>query len=90
MIKVWDTLKYCSIDSNMSKRQVVDELHKPARRNFKRRHVIIKGLDDLWQADLVEMGSYSSQNKGHRYLLTVIDAFSKFAWAVPVKNKSGP
>lgn len=73
----------------MSKRQVVNELHKPARRNFKRRRVIIKGLDELWQADLVEMGVHSSQNKNYKFLLTVIDTFSKFAWAIPIKNKTG-
>lgn len=73
----------------MSKRNVVEELHKAARRNFKRRRVIIKGLDDLWQADLVEMIPYSSQNKGFKYLMTVIDTYSKFAWAIPIKNKTG-
>lgn len=71
------------------KRTVVNELHTPARVNFKRRRVIIKGLDDLHQADLVEMIPYAHQNKGFRYILIVIDAFSKFVWAEPVKNKSG-
>jgi hypothetical protein len=35
------------------------------------------------------MGEYASDNNGYRYLLTVIDTFSKFAWALPVKTKSG-
>lgn len=73
----------------MSKRDVVEELHKSARRNFQKRRVIIKGLDDLWQADLVEMGAYSADNENNRYLLTVIDTFSKFAWTAPIKNKTG-
>jgi hypothetical protein len=73
----------------MSKRQVVEELHKPARKNFKRRRVIIKGFDDLWQADLVEMGAYSQLNKNYKFLLTVIDTCSKYAWAIPIKNKKG-
>lgn len=72
----------------MSKRQVVEELHKPARKNFRRRRVIIKGLDDLWQADLVEMISFAKQNKGYRYILTVIDTFSKYAWVMPIKRKT--
>jgi len=72
----------------MSKREVVEELHKPARRNFIRRRVIIKGYDDLWQADLVEMGNYEKKNNGYRFLLTVIDTFSKYAWAIPIKNKT--
>ena len=35
------------------------------------------------------MQQHSRENKGFKYLLTVIDVFSKFAWAVPVKSKSG-
>ena len=54
----------------------------------------MKGIDDLWQADLVEMDSgtlkgISKLNKGYKYLLTIIDVFSKYAWAVPVKDKTG-
>ncbi len=71
------------------KRAVVDELHKPARRNYPRRKFDVRGLDETWQADLVEMQPYSKENKGYRYLLTVIDVFSKFAWARPVKTKTG-
>lgn len=73
----------------MSRRQVINELHKPARRNFRRRGVVIKGIDDLWQADLVDMSAFLSDNQGFKFLLTVIDTFSKFAWAAPIKNKSG-
>jgi hypothetical protein len=71
------------------KRQLVDELHAPARRNFPRRRVIVCGYDDLWQADMVEMRPYSRFNGGHHYILTVIDVLSKHAWAVPLKTKSG-
>lgn len=71
------------------KRQVVNELHKPARINFRRRSVIIKSLVDLFQADLVDMIAYSKENKGYKYILVVINCFSKFVWAVPLKTKSG-
>ena len=43
---------------------------------FKRTRVVGKGIDDLWQADLVEMGSYDGYNNGYRYLVIVIDTFS--------------
>lgn len=76
------------MDINGDKREIVEELHKQARKNFKRRRVVVKGIDDLWQADLVEMGNYVVNNSGYRYLLTVIDTFSKKAWAVAVKNKT--
>ena len=68
---------------------VVEELHRPARRNYQRRKFEMRGIDDTWQADLVDMQLYSRENKGFRYLLTVIDVFSKFAWGIPVKSKSG-
>lgn len=73
----------------MEKRAIVNELHTQARKKFPRRSVIMKGIDDLWQADLVEMGAYSNLNKGYKFLLTVIDTFSKFAWVEAIKSKSG-
>lgn len=71
------------------KRQIVEEIHRPARKNFKRRKMILKGIYDLWQADLIEMIPYSKENKGFKYILVVIDCFSKYIWAVAVKRKSG-
>lgn len=72
----------------MSKKQIVEEIHKQARKNFRRRHVILKGIDDLWQADLIDVKSFYRQNKGCKFILVVIDAFSKYAWAKPLKTKS--
>jgi len=69
-------------------RQVAEELHKPARRNYSRRPTTVNGFKDLFQADLVEMQPYASQNSNNRYLLTVIDVFSKYAWARPLKDKT--
>lgn len=83
------TCVHMMMNSN-EKLQLVNELHKPVRKNFKRRRTIIKALDDLWQADLAEMGNYSRENRKNRYILVVIDCFSKFVWAKPIKNKSGP
>ncbi|KAL4113385.1 hypothetical protein QTP88_012935 [Uroleucon formosanum] len=50
--------------------------------------VNVYGKNDLWQADLVEMIPYSKQNKGYKYILCVIDCFTKLAWALPLKSKS--
>ena len=69
-------------------RCVVDELHMPARRNYPRRKFQMRGIDDTWQADLVDMQAYSHDNNGYKYLLTIIDVFSKFSWVVPAKSKS--
>ena len=64
-------------------------LHRPARRRFQRNPTIVGGIDHQWQADLLDMGSLSKVNAGYRYLLSIIDCFSKYAWAIPLKNKDG-
>ena len=71
------------------KRLLIGELHAPARRNFPRLRVVVRGFDDLWQADVVEMRPYARQNNGHNYILTVIDVLSTYAWAIPLKSKRG-
>lgn len=71
------------------KRKIIEELHKPARRNFQRRRTVIKGFGDLWQIDLAEMQSFARENKGNRYILVVIDCFSKYSWTRPIKTKTG-
>ena len=70
------------------RKNIAQELHKPARRNFLTRNVELKGINDLYQADLVEMIPYAKFNKGYRYILTMINCFSKFAFAVPLKTKT--
>ncbi|XP_074632707.1 uncharacterized protein LOC141891609 [Acropora palmata] len=64
-------------------------LHKPARRRFRHNKVFVNGIDDQWQADLVDLQSLSRWNRGHKYLLTCIDILSKYAWVVPLKTKTG-
>lgn len=71
------------------KEKVALELHKPARRRYPRRRVTTKGILDLMEIDLVEMIPFEKINKGHRYILTAIDTFSKVADAEPVKRKTG-
>ena len=62
-------------------------LHKPIKHRFPTRRVLVNGIDDQWQADLVDMRNLKDQ--GYCYILTVIDVFSKFAWAIPIKRKTG-
>lgn len=69
--------------------QNVYTLHRPAKKNFETRRVYAHYIDQQWQADLVEMIPYAEENNGFRYLLTVIDCFSKYAWAVPIHYKKG-
>lgn len=74
----------------MSKLQLVEELHREARRNFQTRKTNMRGINDTLQADLVEMIPYARQNNNMKYILVVINIFSKKAYAKPLKNKTGP
>ena len=47
------------------------------------------GIDTQWQADLVDLSKLSNSNDKHRYLICIIDFFSKYAWVVPIKDKMG-
>ena len=69
--------------------QLADELHRPVRRRFQKRSVFAKEADDIWSADLVDISLYSRSNSGYKYLLTVIDVFSKYGWIIPLKIKNG-
>lgn len=63
-------------------------LHVPVRYKFRRRKVIVGAPHDQWQADLVDVSAYRGDNRGVKYLLCVIDVFSKYAWVKTLKNKS--
>ena len=67
--------------------QLADELHKPITKNFSKRKVISNGIDKIWAADLVEMQKFSKWNKVIKYLLMIIDVFSKYGWIAPLKDK---
>ena len=68
---------------------MADELHKPIRYKFLKRFVFVRNVDDVWGADLVDMKKMVKKNSGYRYILMVIDVFSKYGWAVPLKYKRG-
>jgi len=69
-------------------KQNVYTLHKPIHRKIRRNRVLAVGLDSDWQADLCDMKAVATHNRGIKYLLTVIDVLSKFAWVAPLKNKT--
>ena len=75
--------------SNKENIQLADELHKPIIRKFKKRKVHSSFRDNIWGVDLADMQLLSKFNKGFRFLLCVIDIFSKYAWLIPLKDKKG-
>jgi transposase-like protein len=64
-------------------------LHKPVRKHFPRNRVFSTHPLSQFQADLCDMQSLADKNDGNRYMLTVIDIFSKLAYVRVLKNKSG-
>ena len=69
--------------------QLPEKLHKPIIKKFEKRKVYAAFKDNIWGADLADMQLLSKYNKGIRFLLCVIDIFSKYAWVVPLKDKKG-
>ncbi len=69
--------------------QLADKLHRPVVKRFRKRIVVAHGIDNIWAADLVDMQAFAKFNGGVKYLLTVIDVFSKYGWIVPLKSKTG-
>ena len=64
--------------------KLAEELHKPVIKKFKRKRTF---KDNIWAVDLAEMGSLSSKNRNFKYLLCVIDVFTKSAWIKPFRDK---
>jgi len=67
--------------------QLAKELHRPITRKFKRRRVYASNINKIWSADLMDKSNLSTHNKGYKYLLNVIDLFSKYAYSIPLKSK---
>ena len=78
-----------AIKSTPQNEQLTDELYKPIIRKFKKRKVYSAFKDNIWAADLADMQLISKFNKGFRFLLCVIDIYSKYAWVVLLKDKNG-
>ena len=77
------------IKSMQQNEQLAEELHKPIIRKLKKRKMYSSFKDNIWGADLANMQLISKFNKGFRFLLCIIDIFSKYAWVVPLKDKKG-
>ena len=79
---------------NIQRKDVADFLIRQKTYQISRntRHKINKPIlafapNERWAIDLVDMNRYIDKNKGYRYILTCIDYFSRYTWAVPIKKK---
>ena len=73
--------------NNKENVQLANKLHKPIIRKVNKRKVYSSFKDNIWGVDLANMQLLSKFNKGFRFLLCVIDIFSKYAWVIPLKDK---
>ena len=66
----------------------IDEIYsKPPRKNYPTNKIVYNFVDEIWSIDLADFSDYkTSNNKGFRYIFIVIDNFSKYLWAIPLKN----
>ena len=75
----------------MVSKEMADELHKQYKKVRQFRKVVSGSKDNIWSMDLVFMFDKDKKivkaNKGYKYILTVIDLFTRYGWAVPLKSK---
>ena len=72
--------------------QAAYSITKPApagKGKYPRHKTIVGDVDYQWQADLTDMSAYREYNEGYRYILMVIDIFSRYGFAEPLKTKEG-
>ena len=68
---------------------LANELHKTVRKKFLKRFVFVREMDDVWASDLIDLRDLSRKNSGFKYILMIIDVFSKYGWAIPLRTKTG-
>ena len=70
------------------------EVHKQTFQPAAKRQVVVRGKDEVWAADTLFMYArepeIAAQNDGYRFILVVIDCFTRYAWAVPMREQSNP
>ena len=68
----------------------INEIYsKPPKRNYATNKTDVYFIDDIWSLDILDLKDYGPKNnRGYRYVLVIIDNFSKFGWTIPLKNKN--
>ena len=62
---------------------------KPPKKYYPTNKTDVYHIDDTWSLDILDLKDYGPENnRGYRYVLLIIDNFSKFGWTVPPKNKN--
>ena len=68
----------------------INEIYsKPPKKYYPTNKTDVYYIDDIWSLDILDLKDYGlKNNRGYRYVLVVIDNFSKFGWTTPLKNKN--
>ena len=74
-------------NGNISNKELADKLHKPIIGKFTKGIVHPPFIDTIWGTDLLDIYLISKFNKRFRFLLCIIDIYSKYAKVIPLKNK---
>ena len=71
------------------KKEIVKEIFSPVIKKFDRIKIIPHYKDECWSIDLIDRASLSKYNKNYKFIFTIIDNHTKYAWAIALKDKSG-
>ena len=71
-------------------KRFIDEIYSKApKRTYATNKTDVYHNDDIWSLDMLDLKDYGPENiRGYRYVLVIIDNFSKFGWTVSLKNKN--
>ena len=74
---------------NEKKKEIAKEIFSPVIKKFQRIQIQTHYKDECWSIDLIDRFSFSKYNKNYKFIFTIIDNHTKYAWAIPLKDKSG-
>ena len=68
----------------------INEIYsKPPKKNYVTNKTNVYHIDNIWSLDILDLKDYGPENnRGYRYVLVIIDNFSKFGWTVPLKKNA--
>ena len=71
------------------KKEIAKEIFSPVIKKFQRIQIIPHYRDECWSIDLIDRSSLAKYNKNYKFIFTIIDNHTKYAWVIPLKDKSG-
>ena len=74
---------------NQEKKQIAKELFSPVIKKFQRIQIQTHYNEECCSIDLIDRSSLAKYNKNYRFNFAIIDNHTKYAWAIPLKDKSG-